>query len=250
MKYLQDKVALVTGGSRGIGRAICIALGQRGAHVLVNYASRSEDAEKTAELVREAGGEATILGFDVSDPAATKNAIDAAVKELGGLQILVNNAGVAKNGLLMRYKDEDWQSCLGINLGGAFNCTKSVMRHILKAKTDGRIVNISSVVGESGNPGQSAYAASKAGLLGFTKSVAKETASRGVCVNAITPGFIATDMMDAELPEERRQTIIDSIPLGRIGNAEEVASVVAFLVGPHASYITGQVIRVNGGMLM
>ena len=249
-KALQGKVALVTGGSRGIGRAICVALGRRGAKVVVNYASREDAARETAAAVEQAGGEAAVAGFDVADRDAATEAIKGLGKQHGGLHILVNNAGVAINGLVMRYKPADWAKILDVNLGGAFWCSQAATPQLLRAKADGRIINISSVVGEIGNAGQAAYAATKAGLLGLTKSLAREYAGRGVCVNAIAPGFIATDMTDEHLPEDQREKLLAEIPLGRIGSADDVAHLTAFLAGPEAGYITGQVLRVNGGMLM
>ena len=249
-KALEGKVALVTGGSRGIGRAICVALGARGAKVLVNYASREDAARETVEAVNAAGGEGVICGFDVSDRDAATAAIKAIGKDHGGMAILVNNAGVAINGLLMRYKPEDWDTICRINLDGAFWCSQAATRHLLRAKEHGRIINISSVVGEIGNAGQAAYAATKAGLIGMTKAIAREYAGRGVTVNAISPGFIETDMTAEHLPDDQREKLLAEIPLGRIGSAQDVAHLAAFLAGPEAGYITGQVLRVNGGMLM
>jgi 3-oxoacyl-[acyl-carrier protein] reductase len=243
---LQGKVALVTGGSRGIGRAICVALGRRGAKVIVNFASREEAARETVAAVEAAGGEATLSAFDVANgPAVTE-----AFKAFGKLDILVNNAGVAVNGLLMRFSDDAWAKTLDTNLKGAFHCTRAGSMMLLKAKDAGRIINITSVVGEMGNGGQVAYAASKAGLIGLTMATAKELASRGVTCNAVSPGFIETDMTAEHLPEAQRAKLLEGIPLGRIGSAEDVANTVSFLAGPEARYITGQVIRVNGGMLM
>ena len=247
---LQGKIALVTGGSRGIGRAIAIALGRRGAKVIVNYASRADAAREAAAAVEAAGGQAAIAGFDVADAAAVTEAIKAIGKDHGGLDILVNNAGVAINGLLLRFSDEQWQKTMAVNLGGAFHCTRAAASLLLRAKAAGRIINITSVVGEIGNAGQSAYAASKAGLIGLTMSTARELASRGVTCNAIAPGYIETDMTAAHLPEAQRAKLLDQIPLGKIGRPEDVADAAAFLAGPEAAYITGQVIRVNGGMLM
>ncbi|HMG19800.1 MAG TPA: 3-oxoacyl-ACP reductase FabG [Kofleriaceae bacterium] len=247
---LQGKIALVTGGSRGIGRAIAIALGRRGAKVIVNYASRADAAREAAAAVEAAGGQAAIAGFDVADPAAVTEAIKAIGKDHGGLDILVNNAGVAINGLLLRFSDEQWQKTMAINLGGAFHCTRAAASLLLRAKAAGRIINITSVVGEIGNAGQSAYAASKAGLIGLTMSTARELASRGVTCNAIAPGYIETDMTAAHLPEAQRAKLLEQIPLGKIGRPEDVADAAAFLAGPEAAYITGQVVRVNGGMLM
>jgi 3-oxoacyl-[acyl-carrier protein] reductase len=247
---LKGKVALVTGGSRGIGRAICVALGRRGAKVIVNYASREDAAKDTAKAVEEAGGQAAVSGFDVANSAAVTDAIKAIGKDHGGLDILVNNAGVAVNGLLMRYSDEQWAKTLNTNLAGSFYCVRAASMMLLKAKDAGRIINITSVVGEMGNGGQAAYAASKAGLIGFTMSTARELASRGVTCNAVAPGFIETDMTAEHLPEAQRAKLMEQIPLGRIGSADDVADTVSFLAGPEARYITGQVIRVNGGMLM
>jgi 3-oxoacyl-[acyl-carrier protein] reductase len=247
---LKGKVALVTGGSRGIGRAICQALGARGATVVINYAAREDAARETAELVREAGGVAATSGFDVADAGAVTEAIKAVAAEHGGLHILVNNAGIAINGLLMRVKDEDWARTMQVNLAGAFHCSRAASRQLLRAKEDGRIINLTSVVGEMGNAGQAAYAASKAGVIGLTKAMARELAGRGICVNAVAPGFIETDMTAEHLPEAQREAMLGQIPLGRIGTATEVADAVAFLAGPEGAYITGQVLRINGGMLM
>jgi len=249
-RALEGRIALVTGGSRGIGRAICVALAQRGAKVIVNYASRQDAADETAALVVAAGGTAATAGFDVSDGAAVAEAVKQLGKDHGGLDILVNNAGVAINGLLLRYKDDQWQRTLQVNLGGAFFCAKAAASLLLRAKEHGRVVNITSVVGESGNAGQVAYAASKAGLIGLTMSLAKELAPRGVTVNAISPGFIDTEMTAEHLPEAQRAKLLEQIPLARIGVGDDVANAVAFLAGPEAAYITGQVLRVNGGLLM
>jgi 3-oxoacyl-[acyl-carrier protein] reductase len=247
---LKGRVALVTGGSRGIGRAISIALGKRGAKVIVNFASREDAARETAEAVKAAGGDAATLGFDVADSAAVSDAIKSIGKDHGGLDILVNNAGVAVNGLLMRFSDDAWAKSLSTNLSGAFHCIRAASMLLLKSKENGRIVNITSVVGVQGNGGQAAYAASKAGLIGLTMSTAKELASRGVTCNAVSPGFIETDMTAEHLPEAQRAKLLESIPLSRIGRPEECADAVAFLAGPEAAYITGQVLRVNGGLLM
>ncbi|MBA3463835.1 MAG: beta-ketoacyl-ACP reductase [Deltaproteobacteria bacterium] len=249
-KALAGKVALVTGGSRGIGRAICVALGKRGAKVIVNYASREDAARECAAEVEAVGGQAAIVGFDVANATAVNDAIKQIGKDHGALDILVNNAGVAINGMLMRFSDDQWKKVLDTNLNGAFHCLRAAASLLLKAKSAGRIVNITSVVGESGNGGQIAYAASKAGLIGLTMTTAKELAGRGVTCNAVSPGFIETDMTAAHLPEAARAKLMEQIPLARIGRSEDVADAVAFLAGPEASYITGQVLRVNGGMLM
>ncbi len=248
-KALEGCTALVTGGSRGIGRAVCVALAARGAKVAINYRSREDAAQETAELVEKAGGTAILAGFDIGDAEAATAGVAAIGKE-HGLGILVNNAGIAINGLVMRFKPADWEQVINVNLTGSFTCSKAAVRYLLKSKEKGRIINLSSVVGESGNPGQAAYSAAKAGILGMTKSMAKEFAGRGITVNAITPGFIATDMTDEHLPEDQREALLKSIPLGRIGKPEAVADATAFLAGPEASYITGQVLRVNGGLLM
>jgi 3-oxoacyl-[acyl-carrier protein] reductase len=249
-KALSGRVALVTGGSRGIGRAIAIALGRRGAKVIVNYASREDAARETAAAVEAAGGQAAIAAFDVASSTAVSEAIKALGKEHGGLDILVNNAGVAINGLLLRFSDEQWAKTIGTNLTGAFHCTRAAALLLLKAKDAGRIINITSVVGETGNGGQAAYAASKAGMIGLTMSTARELASRGVTCNAVAPGYIETDMTAAHLPEVARAKLLEQIPLGRIGRVEDVADAVAFLAGPEAAYMTGQVLRVNGGLRM
>jgi 3-oxoacyl-[acyl-carrier protein] reductase len=249
-KALSGRIALVTGGSRGIGRAICVALGRRGATVIVNYASRADAAQETATLIEQAGGKAVIAGFDIGDSDAVTSEIKRLGKELGGLDILVNNAGIAINGLLMRFKDDQWQKVMDVNLRGAFVAARAAATFLLKARENGRIINISSVVGEMGNAGQAAYAASKAGLIGLTKALARELAPRGVCVNAVTPGYIETDMTAAELPAEQRDKLLAQIPLGRIGTPDDVGAVVAFLAGPEAGYITGAVLKVNGGLWM
>lgn len=249
-KALAGRVALVTGASRGIGRAIAIALGRRGAKVIINFASREDAAKETATAVEAAGGQAAISGFDVANSMAVTDAVKAIGKEHGGLDILVNNAGVAVNGLLMRFTDDQWAKSINTNLSGAFHCIRAASLLLLKSKENGRIINITSVVGEQGNGGQAAYAASKAGMIGLTLSTARELSSRGVTCNAVSPGFIETDMTAEHLPEAQRAKLLESIPLGRIGKADEVADSVAFLAGPEGSYITGQVLRVNGGLLM
>ncbi len=247
---LGGKVALVTGGSRGIGRAIAQALAARGAKVVVNYASRRDAADEVVAAITAAGGQAVAAGFDVADADAVTEAIKGIGRDHGGLDILVNNAGVAINGLVMRFKDDQWARTMAVNLGGAFNCARAASTLLLKAKTAGRIINITSVVGEMGNGGQAAYASAKAGLIGLTMSLAKELSGRGVTCNAIAPGFIETDMTAEHLPEAQRVKVLEGIPLGRIGAASDVADAAAFLAGPEAGYITGHVLRVNGGLLM
>ena len=246
MFELKDKVALVTGGSRGIGRACCVALARQGAYVVVNYAGNEAAAAQTLDLVRQAGGEGEILRFDVSDAEACDQAVTDVVKRKGRLDVLVNNAGIAMDQLLIRIQPEELEKTFSTNVAGSLWCAKAAMRPMMKAKR-GRIINLSSVVAESGNPGQAVYSASKAALLGLTKTLAREYASRGVTVNAVAPGFIETDMT-AGLPEQAKQAIVAQTPLGRQGTADEVAAAVVFLASDEAAYVTGQVIRVNGGM--
>jgi 3-oxoacyl-[acyl-carrier protein] reductase len=248
MQDFLNKVALVTGGSRGIGRAIAQELARRGAQVVISYAGNEAAAADTVKAIGDAGGKAKAIRFDVADSEGCSAAIDGVIKEFGRLDVLVNNAGVAIDGLLMRFKDEDWDKTLDTNLKGAFMLMRAVARPMMKQK-GGAIVNVSSIVGEMGNAGQAAYAASKAGLLGLTKSIARELASRNIRVNAVTPGFITTDMT-AGLSPELKEKMSAAIPLSRIGNAEEVAAAVAFLASDSASYITGEVLKVNGGMYM
>lgn len=248
MADFANKIVLVTGGSRGIGRAITVEFAKRGATVVLSYAGNEAAANETVKLVTDAGGKAKAIRFDVADSEACTKAIDDMVKEFGRLDVLVNNAGVAIDGLIMRFKDEDWDKTLDTNLKGAFCLIRAVSRPMMKQR-GGAIVNLSSVVGEMGNGGQAAYAASKAGLIGLTKSVAKELSSRNIRVNCVTPGFITTDMT-AGLSPELKEKMTAAIPLARIGNAEEVAAAVAFLASDAASYITGEVLKVNGGMYM
>jgi 3-oxoacyl-[acyl-carrier protein] reductase len=239
----------VTGASRGIGRAIALALGKDGLFVVVNYTANEAAATETLTQLAALGGEGALSRFDVSDAAAVDQAVKQIATERGRLDVLVNNAGIAIDGLLLRTKKEDWQHTLDVNLSGAFHCCKAAARHLLKSES-GRIINISSVVGENGNPGQVSYAAAKAGLIGLTRSLARELASRAVTVNCVAPGFIETDMTVAHVQGEARDALLKNIPLGRIGRPEEVADAVRFLASESASYITGQVIRVNGGLLM
>lgn len=243
---LKGNVALVTGGSRGIGRAVCLELARQGAAVAVNYAGNSAAAEETVEQCRALGVEAEAFRADVADPAAC-DALVAAVKErFGRLDILVNNAGIARDGLLMTAKEEDFSQTLDTNLKGAYFCTKAAAKVMLRQKY-GRIVCLSSIVGLRGNPGQTAYAASKAGVIGLVKAAAKELAGRDITVNAVAPGFIETDMT-AVLPEKAKAAILGTIPKGRPGSPKEVARAVAFFAGPECAYITGQVLCVDGGM--
>jgi 3-oxoacyl-[acyl-carrier protein] reductase len=245
---LSGKVALVTGGSRGIGRAAVIALAERGAHVVINYVSNEAAAREVAEIVERAGGKAEIVQFDVANGEAAEKAITEVAKRLGRLDILVASAGIAIDGLLLRLKDEDFDKILSINVKGAVYCARAAIRTMMRAKT-GRIVFLSSVVGEMGNAGQVTYAASKAALLGVTKTLAREYASRGITVNAVTPGFIDTDMTRG-LTEEQKSSMLTAVPLGRTGTALEIAAAITYLASDEAGYITGQALRVNGGMYM
>jgi 3-oxoacyl-[acyl-carrier protein] reductase len=245
---LSGKVALVTGGSRGIGRATAEALAAQGAHVIVNYVRGEEEARRVVEAIESRGGKAEALGFDVADMAASEEAIAAAAKRLGRLDILVANAGVSIDNLLLRVKEEEIDRVFSVNVKGALGCARAAIKVMMRART-GRVVFLSSVVGEMGNAGQSVYAASKAALIGLTKTLAREYASRGITVNAITPGFIDTDMTSS-LGEGAKEGMLKAIPLGRTGRAEEVAAAVAFLCSDEASYITGETLRVNGGMYM
>lgn len=244
---LQGKIALVTGASRGIGRAVSLKLAQEGA-VTVVTATTLDGARRTADEITTAGGKALALAVDVADAVQVEGLFQKVAAEFGRLDILVNNAGVTRDGLLMRMKDDDWDAVLDINLKGAFHCTREAAKMMSKARF-GRIVNISSVVGEMGNAGQVNYCASKAGMIGLSKAVARELARRNVTVNVVTPGFIETDMTDA-LPEKTREGLLVQIPMERFGAPEDIANAVYFLVSDLAGYITGHVLSVNGGMYM
>jgi 3-oxoacyl-[acyl-carrier protein] reductase len=242
------RIVLVTGAARGIGRAIALALAQPGLTIYLNDVVLGEEATRTQQEVEARGAAARLVEFDVVDAAAVNQGVDRVVKESGRLDILVNNAGITRDNIIVRMKDTEWDAVLGVNLKGAFNCIRAVSKPMIKQR-GGRIINISSVVSVMGNPGQANYVASKAGLIGLTKTVALELASRNITVNAVAPGFIQTEMTEA-LPEAVRQQMLAQIPLGRFGTSEEVAQAVAFLASDAAAYITGQVIHVNGGMLM
>lgn len=245
---LKDKIALVTGGSRGIGKEVALKLAKNGANVAINYANSSEKAEEVIEEIKSLGVNAISIKADVSSEEDVNNLVKTVEKQLGKIDILVNNAGITRDNLLIRMKEEDFQDVLDVNLKGTFLCTKAVARAMMKKKY-GKIINITSVVGIIGNAGQANYSASKAGVIGFTKSMAKELGSRGIRVNAVAPGFIDTEMTDV-LSEDIKDNMIKNIPLNTFGNPEDVANLVVFLASSSADYITGQVINVDGGMAM
>ena len=245
---LQGKIALVTGGSRGIGRAICTRLGSMGCHVWVNYVSRLEAAEETVELVKKAGGQGQPVQFDVADFDQVQEGFKDIVAERGSIDILVNNAGITRDGLVARMKEGDWDAVLDTNLKGAFSCAKAAVKPMMKNRW-GRIINISSIIGFSGNGGQVNYAAAKAGMIGLTKSLAREFASRKITVNCVAPGYIVTEMTQ-ELDETVKEKMLEEIPLAALGEADDVAAAVEYLVSDRAGYVTGQTIHVNGGMYM
>lgn len=245
---LKGKNALVTGSSRGIGRAIALELGRLGANVAVNYAGNEAKAQEVVDELEKMGVQAIKIQADVTDEEAVKKMVKEVIQTFGSLEILVNNAGITRDNLLMRMKEEEFDEVIDTNLKGAFLCTKAVVRQMMRQKY-GRIINIASIVGISGNPGQANYVAAKAGLIGLTKSNAKELASRNILVNAVAPGFITTDMTD-ELSDEQKEAIFRLIPLERFGEPEDVANVVGFLASDKAKYITGQTIHVDGGMVM
>lgn len=246
MFRLDGKIALVTGGSRGIGRSCAEALAAQGASVIINYRSGEDAARAAAEAITEQGGQAEIVGFDVANSQETERAIEEIIKRRGKLDILVANAGISIDGLLLRLKDEDLEKLFATNVRGAIACARAATRSMMRSKA-GRIIFVSSVIGEIGNVGQTAYAATKAALLGITKSIAREYASRNITVNAITPGYIETDMTK-DMADKMKEQILHAIPLGRIGSGKDIAAACAFLASDEAGYITGQTLRVNGGM--
>lgn len=248
MKLLEGKNAIITGSGRGIGKAIALKFASLGANVVINDIPQSEYAEETCEEIKAMGVKSIVIKGDVRNIDDVKNLVDTTVSEFGSVDIFVNNAGVTRDGLMLRMSEEDWDLVMDINLKGAFNCIKTAVRPMMKQKK-GSIINISSVVGVMGNSGQANYSASKAGLIGLTKTTAKEFASRGIRCNAVAPGFIASAMTDA-LPDDVKQQYFDAIPLSKFGTGEQIADAVAFLASDMSEYITGQVINVDGGLLM
>ncbi|KKK39599.1 3-oxoacyl-ACP reductase [Mesobacillus campisalis] len=245
---LEGKVALVTGASRGIGREVALELAREGANVAVNYAGSEAKAAAVAEEIRSLGREAVVIQADVSDADSVEGMVKQTIEAFGRLDILVNNAGITKDNLLMRMKESDWDEVININLKGVFLCTKAVTRQMMKQRS-GRIINMSSIVGVSGNAGQANYVAAKSGVIGLTKTTAKELASRGITVNAVAPGFITTDMTD-KLNEETKNEMLKQIPLARLGEPIDIARTVVFLASEDSRYMTGQTLHVDGGMVM
>lgn len=245
---LTGKVALVTGSSRGIGAAAALKLASAGADIIINYATSNKRADNIQKKIKEMGRKAIAIGADVSDFNSAAELVERSLAEMSRIDILVNNAGITRDNLLLRMKEEEWDTVINVNLKGFFNCTKAVSRYMLKQRS-GRIINITSVVGIMGNAGQANYAASKAGVIGFTKSVARELSPRGITVNAVAPGFIETDMT-GDLADKVKNKMLNSIPINRFGTQEDVANLICFLASDEAGYINGQVINVDGGMVM
>ncbi len=245
---LSGKVAVVTGGSRGIGRAVCLRLASLGATVIINYVSRSDAADEVVKEIEGNGGKSGVYQFNVADTAAVTEAFKAILADHGRIDILVNNAGITRDGLFMKMKESDWDDVLNINLKGAYNCIKAVTRPMMKQR-QGAIISITSVIGFAGNAGQANYSAAKAGLIGLTRSLAKELSARNITVNGVAPGYIDTDMTK-DLPDNVKDIILSEIPLKRMGDPEDIAGAVAFLASDDGKYITGQFIHVNGGMFM
>jgi 3-oxoacyl-[acyl-carrier protein] reductase len=246
---LADKTAIVTGASRGIGRAIAIALASEGAAVIINYASSEDAAKETLAAIEEVGGRGVIVQGNVAKIEDCENLVKAALDNFGKIDILVNNAGITRDNIVARMKPQEWQDVLDTNLTGAFNCTKAAMRPLLKQKTGGRIINVSSVIGLAGGAGQANYAAAKAGIIGMTKSLARELAGRQITVNAVAPGYIDTEMTTV-LPDNLKEEMLRQIPLGRTGTPQDIAEAVTFLASGAAAYITGIVLAVDGGLVM
>lgn len=245
---LEGKSAIVTGASRGIGREIALELARQGANVIVNYSGSEAKANETVEEIKALGRDAFAVKADVSDSEAVTAMMKETIEKFGSIDILVNNAGITRDNLLMRMKEEEWDEVISINLKGVFLCTKAATRQMMKQRS-GRIINVSSIVGVSGNPGQANYVAAKAGVIGLTKTSAKELATRGITVNAIAPGFISTDMTD-KLNEEVKEQMLSGIPLGRLGEPSDIAKVALFLASEDSRYMTGQTLHVDGGMVM
>ncbi len=244
-----QRIAVVTGGSRGIGREIALALGAEGCFVCVNYRSRAGEAESVAQAITSKGGKAKAIAFDVANGEAITKGFETIENEMGGVDILINNAGISIDSLILRAKDEAWKSTIDTNLYGAFACTRAALKTMLRRKNGGRIIYLSSVVGQMGNAGQAIYATTKAGLHGLAKSIAREVASRGITANVVAPGFVKTEMTDNLTPAQK-EALLKAVPLGRWAEPKEIADVVRFLASEKASYITGQVISVNGGMYL
>lgn len=248
MSRFEGKSAIVTGASRGIGREIALQLAKEGARIAVNYSGSKDKADEVVQQIKDAGGEAFAIQADVSNSNSVKKMVDMTIEVFGSVDILVNNAGITRDNLLVRMKEDEWDDVININLKGVFLCTKGVTRQMMRQRA-GKIVNVASIVGISGNAGQANYVAAKAGVIGFTKTTAQELAARNINVNAVAPGFITTDMTDT-LNEDMKNQMLANIPLGKLGSPEDVAKTVMFLLSEDAAYITGQTIHVDGGMVM